>query len=554
MRWFAKEDLITSDDYGNILLLKESKGFKNPLILVSQGSFPNNVGFFSDALISADGRYFAVPKNSLSNFRYSNLAVYEIYEYNNGTISSGYKAESAEVSDNYLQLFVWNPLSGSNDYVTVYGNNIYYHPSPENNNITIPVTTTGGPFRYNGVADWLYEGSVQESFPEEIFANSHAIWWSPSGNLIAYASFDDSSVELSQTILFKTKVFLKFCFLLWIPHHTYEHPNPVHDVYPYPTTGTKQNPVVALWVWNKKTKKTESVAKPRELNNQNKNGAYLFSVQWIEQVADNANSAVQHLLLTVWANRPQNETYISLCNPSEDCSESALRVQKVSFDIDGRKLWAEPSDFKDLQIRSYSGGSYDVSEIVGYAKDRDEIYAGPNTASSKAETPWELLTFLANNRQYIIITIDATGSANRGWNVKEEIYKNLGGPEINDQIDILRKLLAKYPFMDKNRVAAFGWSYGGFVTLHIGGRDGGKTVKCVVAVAPVVSFLYYDSAYSERYMGMVEDNMFAYENENNENWFKVYPNEGHSLHNTINHLYHEVDKFLHHDCFGFKGS
>lgn len=68
-----------------------------------------------------------------------------------------------------------------------------------------------------------------------------------------------------------------------------------------------------------------------------------------------------------------------------------------------------------------------------------------------------LMTYLAAVRQYIVVSIDGRGSANRGWKVRSPLYKNLGGPEIEDQIDGLRILIQKYPFMDGDKVASFGW-------------------------------------------------------------------------------------------------
>lgn len=60
-------------------------------------------------------------------------------------------------------------------------------------------------------------------------------------------------------------------------------------------------------------------------------------------------------------------------------------------------------------------------------------------------------------------------------------------------------------------MATFGWSYGGFASAHIGGRDAGATVKCNIAVAPVTDFRLYDSAYTERYMLLPAENAAGYE-------------------------------------------
>jgi dipeptidyl aminopeptidase/acylaminoacyl peptidase len=69
------------------------------------------------------------------------------------------------------------------------------------------------------------------------------------------------------------------------------------------------------------------------------------------------------------------------------------------------------------------------------------VYGGPNTNLIKAETPWDFMTYLASNRQYVIVMVDGRGSGQRGWSVKESLFRHLGGPEIDDQIEALRSVL-----------------------------------------------------------------------------------------------------------------
>ena len=99
--------------------------------------------------------------------------------------------------------------------------------------------------------------------------------------------------------------------------------------------------------------------------------------------------------------------------------------------------------------------------------------------------------FFAAVRQYIIVNIDGRGSGGRGWKTRAPLYKNFGSPEIADQIDGLRLSIKKYPFMDPEKVAVIGWSYGGFASSHILAKDGGATIKCGIAIAPVVDFRFY---------------------------------------------------------------
>lgn len=62
----------------------------------------------------------------------------------------------------------------------------------------------------------------------------------------------------------------------------------------------------------------------------------------------------------------------------------------------------------------------------------------------------------------------------------------------------------EFPVIDANKIGIWGWSYGGYATAHVIARDK-DTFKCGVSVAPVTDFIYYDSIYTERYMGVYDD-------------------------------------------------
>ena len=85
-----------------------------------------------------------------------------------------------------------------------------------------------------------------------------------------------------------------------------------------------------------------------------------------------------------------------------------------------------------------------------------------------------------------------------------EIYYNIGQVEVQDQIDVTKQLVSLYPFIDKSRVAIWGWSYGGFVTASVLARDADQSniFQCGISVAPVTNWIYYDSIYSERSVSM----------------------------------------------------
>ena len=96
-----------------------------------------------------------------------------------------------------------------------------------------------------------------------------------------------------------------------------------------------------------------------------------------------------------------------------------------------------------------------------------------------------------------------------------EIYRGIGKVEVEDQIDVTQQLLDLYPFIAKSKVAIWGWSYGGFVTASVLALDADKRniFKCGISVAPVSNWIYYDSIYAERYLGLPtrEDNLKGYQ-------------------------------------------
>jgi dipeptidyl-peptidase-4 len=110
---------------------------------------------------------------------------------------------------------------------------------------------------------------------------------------------------------------------------------------------------------------------------------------------------------------------------------------------------------------------------------------------------------------YIVVCVDNRGTGGRGKSFRDCTYKQLGKLETEDQIDAA-KYLGSLPFIDKNRIGIFGWSYGGYMSsLCI--TKGADIFKSAIAVAPVTNWKFYDSIYTERYMGTKESNPDGYD-------------------------------------------
>uniref|UniRef100_A0A8C9TW55 Dipeptidyl peptidase 4-like n=1 Tax=Scleropages formosus TaxID=113540 RepID=A0A8C9TW55_SCLFO len=125
-------------------------------------------------------------------------------------------------------------------------------------------------------------------------------------------------------------------------------------------------------------------------------------------------------------------------------------------------------------------------------------YAGP--CSQKVDYRFRLnwATYLASAENIIVASIDGRGSGYQGDKLMHSIYKRLGTYEVEDQIETTRKFI-DMGFIDKEKIAIWGWSYGGYVTSMVLGAGSG-VFKCGMAVAPVSKWEYYDSIYTERYM------------------------------------------------------
>jgi dipeptidyl-peptidase-4 len=110
---------------------------------------------------------------------------------------------------------------------------------------------------------------------------------------------------------------------------------------------------------------------------------------------------------------------------------------------------------------------------------------------------------------FIVVSVDNTGTGFRGEEFKKKTYLQLGKFEIEDQIDAA-KYLATLPYIDRDRIGHWGWSFGGFMS-SLAITKGSDVFKAAVAVAPVTSWRFYDNIYTERYMRTPQENPQGYD-------------------------------------------
>ncbi|XP_066594050.1 venom dipeptidyl peptidase 4-like isoform X2 [Prorops nasuta] len=220
------------------------------------------------------------------------------------------------------------------------------------------------------------------------------------------------------------------------------------------------------------------------------------------------------------------------------------------------------------------------------------VYAGPNTVRITDDLKFDFESYITSKRGVICAWVDGRGSAFRGHKMLFELYRHFGTVEVEDQIAVTKILQDRYSWIDANRTAVWGWSYGGYVSSMILAKDKDSIFKCGVAVAPVSSWTLYDSIYTERCMGLptAEDNLKGYDESNllsiahnirSKDYLLIhgtgddnvhyqnsmmlaktleahdvlfqqmtYPDENHDVKFLSKHLYHTIDKFLS-NCLGY---
>ena len=211
------------------------------------------------------------------------------------------------------------------------------------------------------------------------------------------------------------------------------------------------------------------------------------------------------------ANTP---TYITLHNKKgqlirvlEDNTKLKETVQKYDF-----------SEVQFMQINTPSS-DWDLNAYMIKPKDFDPnkkyplfmyLYGGPGSQSvldswSRGRGYYQYLA----QQGYIVVCVDNRGTGARGEEFKKLTYGELGKYETIDQIEAA-EYLSNLDYIDENRTGIFGWSYGGFMSsscLFLGSN----VFEMAIAVAPVTSWRYYDSIYTELYMGLPQDNPDGYD-------------------------------------------
>ncbi len=138
------------------------------------------------------------------------------------------------------------------------------------------------------------------------------------------------------------------------------------------------------------------------------------------------------------------------------------------------------------------------------------VYGGPGSQMVSRNSSRYLLAQWFADRGFVVVSIDGRGTPGRGRQWERAIRGNFIDVPLQDQVDALQALGAKYGELDLTRVGIFGWSFGGYFSAMAVMRRP-DVFHAGIAGAPVCDWLDYDTHYTERYLGLPQENATGYE-------------------------------------------
>jgi dipeptidyl aminopeptidase len=138
------------------------------------------------------------------------------------------------------------------------------------------------------------------------------------------------------------------------------------------------------------------------------------------------------------------------------------------------------------------------------------VYGGPGSQKIDVQYKRDWHDYLVCTLQYVVVVVDGRGTGYKGRRFRNPVRYNMGFWETRDQINAAR-IWAGKDYVDPKRIGIWGWSYGGFMASKIAEANAGIH-SLAMAIAPVTSWRLYDSIYTERYMGLPNDNPDGYIN------------------------------------------
>lgn len=173
-------------------------------------------------------------------------------------------------------------------------------------------------------------------------------------------------------------------------------------------------------------------------------------------------------------------------------------------------------EFSTLKVGGYDLNMWTIKPVDFDPNKKYPVfmyqYSGPG--SQMVSNVWngtnDYWYYMLAKQGYIVVCVDGRGTGMRGADFKKMTYKELGKYEVEDQINAAVEL-GKMPYIDASRIGIWGWSYGGFMASNAI-FQGADVFKMAIAVAPVTSWRFYDTIYTERFMQTPQENPGGYDN------------------------------------------
>jgi dipeptidyl-peptidase-4 len=133
-----------------------------------------------------------------------------------------------------------------------------------------------------------------------------------------------------------------------------------------------------------------------------------------------------------------------------------------------------------------------------------DVYGGPGHQEVRAaRSAWLERQWWADTG-FAVVTVDNRGTPGVAPSFEKVVHRRLADVVLADQIDALTALAGKHPDLDLSRVGVRGWSFGGWLAALAALRRP-EVFRCAVAGAPVTDWALYDTAYTERYLGLPDE-------------------------------------------------
>ncbi len=218
-------------------------------------------------------------------------------------------------------------------------------------------------------------------------------------------------------------------------------------------------------------------------------GSYVFD-QYSNHETPNVSQLLDNKGKTI-------QTFVKAENPMSDYKIGTTEIGKL-----------KSHDGFDLYTRLIKPSNFDPTKkypVLVY------VYGGPHAqliTNSWYDGASLWMKWMAE-QGYLVFTLDGRGSANRGFAFESVIHRKLGTEELKDQL-VGVNYLKSLPYVDADRLAIHGWSFGGFMTVSMMLRNPG-VFTTGVAGGPVTDWKYYEVMYGERYMDTPQQNAEGYQ-------------------------------------------